>query len=143
MAMLDGITNQVFDYNLPFLLHAVVETPAALNFFLFPSDQLGARTPNAHAVIRQYACLLFATVIISLSFLQRPLDALSGKLAGALAIYHVAASARAGSRLQRQMRQGRQVVLSEACLHLIAHSLCVGSMLHCCWVFYLRFLLGS
>lgn len=136
--MLDGITSQAFDYNLPFLLHVVVETPATLNFLLFPSDQLSAHTPNAHAIIRQYACLLFGSVLIALAFVQRPIDTLSGQVAGAFAIYHVAASVRAGSRLKRQMSQRRQILLSEASLHLLVHSLCVGSMLHCCWTSYLH-----
>jgi hypothetical protein len=130
----------MLSYSLPFLIHAVIETPASINFFVFPSDQLGAQTPNAHPVIRQYACLLFATVLVSLAFTQRPPDELSGQVAGAFSLYHIAASIRAGSRLQRQMSEGKHIVLSEASLHLIVHTICIGSLWHHCWTFYLRFL---
>lgn len=139
-AMLGIITSTMLSYSFPFWIHAIIETPASFNFFLFPSDQLGAHTPNAHAIVRQYACLLLASVLVSLSFVQRPPDALSGQVAGAFALYHLAASTRAGSRLQQQMSQGRQIVISEAFLHLLVHSVCFGSMWHHCWTFYLRFL---
>lgn len=128
--------------SLPFLLHIIVETPASLNFFLFPSGQLGKHTPNAHAIVRQYASLLFASVIISFACVGRPADALSGQVAGAFAVYHIAASFRAGSRLQRQKSQGKQMVFSEAFLHLFVHTVCVASLLHYYWSFHLRFRFG-
>lgn len=127
-------------YSLPFLIHALVETPASYNFFVYPSDQLGAHTPIAHAIIRQYACLLLVSVLVSLSFARRPPDMLSGQVAGAFSLYHIAASTRAGSRLQQQLSEGRQIVLSEAFLHLVVHGICFGSFWHHCWSFYLRFL---
>lgn len=133
----------MLNYNLPFLLHAIVETPASLNFFLFPSNQLGAHTPNAHAVIRQYACLLLASVWVSLAFIQRPPDALSGQVAGAFSFYHIAASIRASSRMQQHVSKANHTVSSEAILHLVVHSFCFGSMWYHCWTFYLRFLGAS
>ena len=138
----ERMMDAVLGCNAPFLLHVVVETPASLNFFLFPSDQLGKHTPHAHAIVRQYACLLFASVAISLAFTRRPPDTLSGQVAGAFALYHVAASVRAASRLQRQMKEGKHVVLSEAFLHLAVHGVCVASLLHHCWTFSLRFISG-
>jgi len=131
------ITSEMLDYSLPFLIHAIIETPASFNFFLSPSDQLGIHTPHAHAIIRQYACLLLASVLVSLAFVQRPPDVLSGQVAGAMALYHIAASTRAGSRLQQQMSQGKPILLSEAFLHLAVHSICVASFFHHCWTFYL------
>lgn len=139
--MLGVVTSTTPSYSLVFLIHAIIETPASFNFFLFPSDQLGAHTPIAHAIIRQYACLLFASVLVSLAFVQRPPDATSGQVAGAFAIYHIAATTRAGSRLQQQWIQGRQIVPSEAFLHLVVHSVCVAGMLDYCWKLYLRCLL--
>jgi hypothetical protein len=127
-------------YSLPFLMHAITETPASFNFFVHPSNQLGAYTPIAHAIIRQYACLLFVSVLISLSFVRCPPDMLSGQVAGAFSLYHIAASTRAGSRLQQQISEGRQTVLSEAFLHLVVHGICFGSLWYHCWSFYLRFL---
>jgi hypothetical protein len=138
--ILTVFTSIMLSYSLPFLMHAIIETPASFNFFVFPSDQLGKHTPNAHAIVRQYACLLLASVLVSLSFAQHPPDVLSGQVAGAFSLYHIAASVRAGSRLQRQMSETKHIVFSEAFLHLVVHSVCFGSLWHHCWTFYLRFL---
>jgi hypothetical protein len=117
-------------YHLGFLLHVVFEIPACLTFYLFPSRQLGTYTPHAHAVIRQYAALLLASVLVAMTFLRRPVDETSGQVAGALAVYHIAPSLRSVGRLRSQVRQGEPTILSEACLYLVVHVTCCAALLH-------------
>ncbi|KAH8684229.1 hypothetical protein BGZ60DRAFT_511295 [Tricladium varicosporioides] len=80
---------------LPFWLHIIIELPASLNFFLRPSEQLPTPAPQAHAIIKQYAVLLLASNLIALTFALRPIDDTSKKVAGALAVYHIAPVLRA------------------------------------------------
>ncbi|RVX74668.1 hypothetical protein B0A52_01795 [Exophiala mesophila] len=110
--------------NLGFLLHIIFELPACIQFFILPSRQLGIYTPHAHALMRQYAVLLFSSVLISGVFVTRPPSEVSAHCAGALAVYHVAPALRSIVRLQRQIRSKQAVVISEAMLFLVVHSLC-------------------
>jgi len=123
----------VRDYKLPFVLHAVVEIPASINFMLYPSRQLGEYTPQAHAIIRQYAILLLTSVLISLIFATRPTDDLSRAVAGALAIYHIGPTLRCLAQLRQRPAPFRGFVLSEAFLYLIVHILC-GTLLFLCYL---------
>jgi hypothetical protein len=116
-----------------FLIHIAIEIPACLSFYLFPSRQLGTYTPYAHPVIRQYAVLLFATVLVAMVFLRHPIDETSGKVAGALAVYHIAPSLRSIERLTRQSRTRQLTFLSEAALYLLVHVLCCATLLHHAW----------
>jgi hypothetical protein len=115
----------------PFLLHAVLEIPASLNFFLNPSGQLGVYSPQAHPVIRQYAVLLLASILIALSFALRDADELSGQVAGALAIYHLAPMLRAAGRLT-----GRRAIW-QPLLFFATHGVCLAGLLAYCWECYL------
>jgi hypothetical protein len=125
-------------YGFSFLLHAIVEIPACLNFFLFPNDQLLRPAPQAHAIIRQYAVLLFSSVMISMIFTFRVLDTTSGKVAGALALYHIAPVLRAGSRIiTRSQFEMEHSLLKEPLLHFVVHSLCLGSLGLTCWNLYM------
>lgn len=106
---------------LPFWLHILIELPASLNFFFNPSEQLSSPAPQAHAIIKQYAVLLLVSNLISLIFALRPLDRTSRKVAGALALYHLAPLIRAASRIgndQYGMGLGGPIV------HMIVHGLC-------------------
>ncbi len=116
------------EYNLCFLLHIIIEIPAFLNFFVFPSGQLGTATPHAHAVIRQYALLILSSVLVSFAFLRRPADCLSGQVAGALAVYHFGPSVRSLNRLSRRMQLKKPLIPSEAAFYLLLHSLCGASL---------------
>lgn len=127
--MIDAIMPALSGYNLGFLLHIIIETPASLKFFFFPSGQLGQSTPHAHAVIRQYAVLIFSSNLVALMFVRRALDDMSAKAAGSLAIYHVAPSIRSINRLIRQARQGQPLIPSEAFLYLIVHIICGAALL--------------
>lgn len=116
----------------PFLLHALIEAPASLNFFLYPSGQLEIDAPQAHAVIRQYAVLLFSSILVSSIFAFRPFDELNGQVAGALAVYHPAPIVRATSRLMGRQR-GWQPLLFVA-----VHGICLAGLVGCCWECYLQ-----
>lgn len=117
------------NFHIGFLFHIIIETPALFNFFVFPSKQLGTHTPHAHAVIRQYAVLILTSNLVAMSFVCRPMDELSGKIAGALAIYHIAPSVRSIMRLKRQAREGRPLIPSEAFLYLVVHTICGAVLL--------------
>ncbi|TVY87843.1 hypothetical protein LAWI1_G006763 [Lachnellula willkommii] len=84
---------------LPFWLHLLIELPASLNFFLNPAEQLSAAAPQAHALVRQYALLLFASSLVALIFATRQVDRTSRNVAGALAVYHLAPLVRAVTRV--------------------------------------------
>ncbi|OAL36181.1 hypothetical protein AYO20_04595 [Fonsecaea nubica] len=119
--------------HLGFLVHVVIEIPACLSFYLFPSRQLGVHTPHAHAVIRQYAALILASVLVAMVFVNKPLDDTSGKVAGALAIYHVAPSIRSVNRLVTQAQLQKPIIISEAFLYLVVHVICFVALLRDAW----------
>lgn len=118
-------------YNIAFLLHVVVEVPAAINFMLLPSKQLGQDTPHAHAIIRQYALLLLSSILIAIIFASRPIDDLTRSVAGSLAIYHIGPSLRSWSRLGSQAKRSSPVLLSEAALYLVCHLVTGSALLSC------------
>lgn len=117
-------------YNAGFLLHVVIEVPALLNFFFFPSRQLGQETPHAHAIIRQYAVLLLSSILVAMVYIAQPLDDISGRVAGALAVYHIAPATRSVARLKKQAKMQQPLFLSEAFLYLVVHALCCAALLH-------------
>ncbi|TVY84535.1 hypothetical protein LSUE1_G000611 [Lachnellula suecica] len=82
-----------------FWLHLLIELPASLNFFLNPAEQLSSAALQTHAIIRQYAVLLFTSSLVALIFAVRPVDRTSRNVAGALAVYHLAPTVRALSRV--------------------------------------------
>lgn len=110
-------------YQVPFLLHLLVETPACLNFLLRPGNQLEIDQPYAHAVIRQYAVLLFSTNLVALIFVLEEPSQLSAKVAGAFAVYHIAPIFRAAARLQSRPSPSKGK--SEPLLHLTVHVTCL------------------
>lgn len=126
----DGGNMQKDKQQIGFWLHVLVETPACAMFCLYPSRQLKVYTPHAHAVIRQYALLLFTSVLIALKFAQRPPDELSGYVAASLSLYHIGPCLRAlnevverhSSRNQKQERTSL-LHLAEPTLYAIFHAL--------------------
>lgn len=119
------------DYNIAFMLHAIFETPAAINFMIFPSRQIGSFTPQAHPIIRQYALLLLSSVLVSIAFALRPTDDLTRSVAGSFAIYHVGPAVRSLGRLKQQASRHQSIFLSEAFLYLVVHLCCGLSLFHC------------
>jgi len=128
--------------SLPFVLHILVEVPAAFTFALFPSTTLLRPQPDAHAVIRQYGLLLLSTNIIASLFvfenrgsnsIDDPIWHIEAWVAGSLALYHVGPLMRAGSRSWRGGGKGRSFV-GQPRAHVIAHGICLialaGRSLH-------------
>ena len=115
----------------PFFIHAILETPAFLNFLLNPSGHLRIYSPQAHAVIRQYAVLLLSSVMVSLIFASRDPDELSGQVAGALSVYHLAPIVRAMGRLTGQQSVWQPV------LFLASHGVCLAGLMGWCWELYM------
>jgi len=113
---------------LPFWIHLLIELPASVNFFLNPSEQLSSPAPQAHAIIKQYALLLFVSTLIALIFAFRPVDRTSRSVAAALSIYHLAPLVRAGSRIvEGSGDYGKG--LGGPIVHLIVHLVCFGALL--------------
>lgn len=112
-----------------FGLHILVETPAALNFFINPLEelQLAIPSPSAEALIRQYALLLLWSNAIALVFLLRPIDKVSRRVACALGFYHLAPASRAMSRLVRN-EPALGTSLGGPAVHLVVHIFCLVTL---------------
>lgn len=117
----------------PFIIHLLIEIPAALAFAVFPSATLSVPQPQAHAVIRQYALLLFSTNIIAAIFaFQGPkasplcgqYQCVERKIAGALAFYHLGPLIRAICRF-RHNGERRRALSRQPWLHVTAHVVCL------------------
>ncbi|KAL2069576.1 hypothetical protein VTL71DRAFT_14255 [Oculimacula yallundae] len=117
--------------NLAFLIHALLELPASLNFFFRPNEQLLSPAPQAHALIRQYAVLLMSSNIVALIFAFRPVDETSRRVAGALAVYHAAPLVRAVGRI-RASGTGYGKEFGGPWVHALLHSGALGAL---GWVF--------
>ncbi len=112
----------------PFWLHLLIELPASVNFFLNPSEQLSSPVPQAHAIIKQYAVLLFVSALIALIFALRPIDGTSRSVAGALSLYHLAPLVRAGSRIV-EGSEDHGKGLGGPIVHLTVHMVCFAALL--------------
>lgn len=114
--------------SLPFILHIIIELPAATSFALTPSATLSIPQPHAQGVIRQYALLLLSTIIIAASFVLQDCRGEEPKMpersvASALALYHLGPLIRAANRSQRGEGTGRGL-LGQPWLHVLVHVLC-------------------
>ena len=110
------------------MLHALVELPAALNFFCFPDDQLSSTAPQAHAVIRQYALLLLCSALVACTIASQEPGTTTGYVAGILAVYHVAPLLRAWSRIRNPEVPERRPWLKDPRVHFFVHFLCLSSL---------------
>ena len=114
--------------NFPFWLHILIETPASLNFFFNPSQQLSSPAPQAHPIIKQYAVLLLVSNLIALIFALHSLDHTSKNVALALSVYHLAPFVRATSRiLAGDYQYGKG--LGGPWVHLIVHGACFAALI--------------
>ena len=94
-------------FNLAFFTHIILESGAACAFFRNPSFTLAQPQPHAHQVIRQYALLLISTNLIAANFLfQQQPSALSSRVAGALALYHLGPITRAALKISSGEERG-------------------------------------
>lgn len=92
---------------LPFLLHATVETAAAISFILHPDSQLPrpvSSSPAARLILQSLGGLLITTSLVCLVFLARPrFDDTSRLMAASLATWHVWPCRRAWLRLTTEI----------------------------------------
>lgn len=117
-----------FLISVPFILHIIIELPAAISFAFFPSATLSIPQPHAQAVIRQYALLLLSTTIIAALFVLQDRRGQGPKMpergvASALALYHLGPLIRAAHRFRRREGTGRGL-LGQPWLHVLVHALC-------------------
>lgn len=131
---MDSITDSISSQSFSLFLHILVEIPATIGFLLFPSASLPEPQPQAHAVIRQYGMLLGSTNLIVgillISRLSMPgtvYGLLEGRVAGALALYHLGPLSRAAARIYRRENTGS--VLFGPWLHIFLHAVCFVSLL--------------
>jgi len=121
--------------HLPFLLHALVETPAALSFILVPQRQLPGATPEAELLLASYGGALLATVGVCAVFLLRDAAAVDDGTARAvglaLAVYHLFPIRRAVRRIGDGRAAGRPAAatLGGPWVHLVLHAACFASLL--------------
>ncbi len=112
----------------PFVLHILVETPAALTFALSPSATLSVPQPHAEAVIRQYALLLLSSNLVAAIFIFRDQSIddcawLESRVAAALGLYHLGPMTRAVARSWRNEVRGRGL-LEQPWVHAWVHAVC-------------------
>lgn len=110
---------------MPFLLHIIIELPAALRFALYPSSTLQAPQPYAHAVLRQYALLLLSSIVIAaiFAFASGDRDWIERGVAGSLSLYHLGPAFRAFYRRRRGEGRGTSW-LQQPGMHAIVHLTC-------------------
>lgn len=123
-------TTMTIPIHLPFLFHIIVELPASIGFFLYPSATLTAVQPHAHSVIRQYALLLAATNLVAWTYLFEDSSPSSGRIAAALGVYHVGPIIRSWNRTKAdegptRMREGWR----GPWLHLGVHVVCATALM--------------
>ncbi|KAH7410831.1 hypothetical protein BKA64DRAFT_365152 [Cadophora sp. MPI-SDFR-AT-0126] len=114
-------------FNPAFIIHALLELPASLNFFFRPNEQLSSPAPQAHALIRQYAVLLMSSNIVALVFAFRPVDEISRRVAGALAVYHAAPLVRAVGRIASKGEEYGKG-LGGPWVHAVVHAGALGTL---------------
>ena len=128
--VIEFIMSTFSQHSIPFILHVILESPAAVAFALFPSATLRTPQPEAHALIRQYALSLLTTVLIAAVFARQPHDLqannahiqrLEQQVAGALALYHVGPMIRAARKYRARQEQDRRMM---PCLHFFSHGAC-------------------
>lgn len=116
--------------HLPFLFHIIVEIPASVGFLLHPSATLAAAQPEAHGVIRQHALLLTSTNLVAWNFLFEDSSPLSGRIAAALALYHVGPIMRSWNRTKAEEAATRMPGgWRGPWLHLGVHGVCAVALM--------------
>ncbi|KAI1362258.1 hypothetical protein F5Y08DRAFT_277872 [Xylaria arbuscula] len=120
--------------DLAFVMHAAVETAAAISFIVQPEQQLPGCTPAAKLILRQYGGLLLASSMICMIVVASPGCSANATrlLAAALGSYHVWPCFRASARLRHQAQYDthENSVFGGPLVHLLVHSVCLGLFLY-------------
>lgn len=116
--------------HLPFLFHIIIELPASMVFLVYPSATLAAAQPHAHGVIRQHALLLTSTNLVAWTFLFETASPSSGRVAAALALYHIGPIVRAWKRIRAGEGKTRMFGgWRGPQLHLGVHGICAMALM--------------
>lgn len=117
-------------FKMPFLLHVVVETPAAYTFFFKPEKQLNDCSPAAQLILQQYGALLVSSNLICLPALRNTKIGDTERLiAVALGFYHIWPCRRAYARMAKVVVPGDVAgpkVLGGPVVHLVVHVILLG-----------------
>ncbi|KAI0175420.1 hypothetical protein BJ166DRAFT_514720 [Pestalotiopsis sp. NC0098] len=111
---------------LPFLLHTVIETPAAFTFIFTPHRQLQDVQPATRLILQQYGGLLLSSNLVCLVLCTSDsLGHVENWLAAALGFYHIWPCYRAMARLSGPVLGDvrHTAVLGGPLVHLIIHLL--------------------
>ncbi|KAI1204996.1 uncharacterized protein F4807DRAFT_297315 [Annulohypoxylon truncatum] len=113
---------------LPFVIHFLVETAAAVSFIFAPDLQLPGCNLAAKLILRQYGGLLLSTNVICLFIVTEPgFSDLARQLALALGTYHVWPCYRAYVRIHHHLTAAeKSLALGGPHLHLVIHLICFG-----------------
>lgn len=109
---------------LPFLVHILIETPAAFTFIFTPDKQLQDVSPAARLITQQYGGLLIASNLICLVIIfAAGWGDVERMIGAALGFYHLWPCVRAWSRL-RTIIPGDvhgKAALGGPAVHLVVH----------------------
>ncbi|CAJ2505528.1 Uu.00g129220.m01.CDS01 [Anthostomella pinea] len=114
---------------LPFAVHGIIETVAALSFIFNPEKQLPGCTPAAKLILRQYGGLLLASGLVCLAVLIEPgFNDLKKMLAMAMGSYHAWPCYRAYVRIRQDTDSNTMggSALGGPSLHLVVHLICLA-----------------
>ncbi|TDZ25166.1 hypothetical protein Cob_v001978 [Colletotrichum orbiculare MAFF 240422] len=110
---------------LPFVIHALMETAAALSFIFKPESQLPNPSVAAQLVAKNLGGLLLSTNMMCLIFITRPFDQTSRLVAASLAFWHLWPCNRAYVRLTQPAvdgkTDGQSKTLGGPAVHLGSH----------------------
>lgn len=109
---------------LPLLLHAAIETAAAISFIARPETQLPGASDDARLILRNYGGLLLSSNFLCVLFYARQgFDSATALVALTVGTYHIWPVVRAVSRIRNGIgtsgEQGR--ALGGPALHLVVH----------------------
>lgn len=117
-------------FKLPFLLHLIIETPAAYTFFFSPERQLHDCSPAARLILQQHGALLAASNLICIPVcVKLGMGDTDRMIAFALGFYHIWPCRRAYRRLSRVVVPGdvnASAVLGGPMVHLAVHLVLLG-----------------
>ncbi|KAF5670583.1 hypothetical protein FHETE_4490 [Fusarium heterosporum] len=74
---------------IPFLVHVLIETPAAFTFIFRPSSQLQPLPPSAALILQSFGGLLLTSNLIALILIRRPFDDVTRQAALAFSFWHI------------------------------------------------------
>ncbi|KAF4965085.1 hypothetical protein FSARC_7075 [Fusarium sarcochroum] len=121
----------------PFLIHALIESPAAFTFIFRPSSQLQPLPASAALILQSFGGLLLTSNLIALAFVRRPFDDVARHVALAFSFWHIWPCYRAYMRLNGRLEgeaPSTTKTLGGPVVHLGVHVVML-TMFLCTWYF--------